>query len=62
MQKYWVMTSYTVKLRKSQTKTNYTRQNKNNVDNLARNFWHSVKVGPGTWDPKPPDPGTPITV
>ena len=53
------MTSYTVKLRKSQTKTNYTRQNKNNLDKLACNFWHSVKVGRRTWDPKPPNPGTP---
>ena len=35
MQKYRVMNSSTVKLRKSQRKTNYTRQNENSLDSLA---------------------------
>ena len=33
-----LMKSSTVKLRKSQRKTNYTRQNENNLDSLAGNL------------------------
>ena len=38
------MKSSTVKLRKAQTKTNYTRQNENRLDSLASNLLYNYSI------------------